>query len=76
MSSVIIAQGDDWQGLYIGGTLMAEGHEIDTVEMFKIILNTMPKVIADDISRRWVDLDWIADRGSLPQSIDDVKWEP
>jgi hypothetical protein len=74
MTSVVIAQGDDWVGLYIGGTLMMEGHHIEMETAFKVILNTMPKVVADDISTRWVDLDWLYEEGNLPNNIDDVKW--
>jgi hypothetical protein len=75
MSVVVIAQGDDWEGLYVAGTLMAEGHQLDMLETFKVVLNTMPNIIANDISRRSVKFDWLEDRGTLPSNIVDVEWE-
>lgn len=74
MTAVVIAQGDDWEGLYIGGSLAVEGHSLDMVKTFKLILRTMPTIIAEDISTREVNLDWIEDQGRLPFSIDEVKW--
>jgi hypothetical protein len=75
VTAVVIAEGDDWEGLYIGGSLMIEGHHLDMVETIKTVLNVMPPVIANDVSRKWVDFDWIEEQGNLPSNIADVKWE-
>lgn len=68
---VVIALGDDWSGLYIDGKLVHEGHNIDETWMASLL----SEHLGIDMTAEWVDLDWIYDRGRLPESIEDVEWE-
>ena len=74
MSRAVIAQGDDWEGLYIDGALVDEGHSLGVRNTLRFLLSAEPSISDADLSVREVDLDWIADRGSLPTYIDEVKW--
>lgn len=63
---VVFVLADDWEGMYIDGELVAEGHslEVDTV------------CIALDIEseERWADDEWLTARGRLPKELKDVKF--
>lgn len=74
MTRIVVAYGDDWQGIYVDGSLLDEGHSLELVPMLKLALGVF-NAVPDDVSSRWVDLDWLDNQGSLPSNILDVKWE-
>lgn len=56
---------DDWEGLYIDGKLVQEGHVIQKDELlrhFGITLDTVE-----------VAPDWLEDRGGFPEKLSDVE---
>jgi len=59
--------GDDWEGLYIDGKLVTEGHAI-TVEEFA-------EIIGVEFNESFADIDWLQEEGSLPEKLEDVKLE-
>jgi hypothetical protein len=70
MTNLIFARGDDWEGIYIGDKLITEGHSIDPLDAVKIALAHG----ATSADSGYCDLNWLHDRGDLPQSLAEVKW--
>lgn len=73
--NIIIAQGDDWEGIYVDGQLLDQGHSLHLMD----VLTELKKLGAEftdstTISQREVNLDWINMYGELPRSIDEVVW--
>jgi len=66
---IVIADGDDWQGLYIDGELKMEGHSFNVADVIKTITGTKPEYVE-------VDADWLMELGRLPQKLSEVQvWE-
>lgn len=62
-----IVPGDDWIGVYIGGELKYEGHELhyrDLLNLLKIPFNTV-----------YPNLDWLYSVGRLPERLKEVLHE-
>ena len=70
MAEYVIADGDDWTGLYINGKLVTEGHSISLKETLDIAVETPPT----EVHWREVNLNWLEHFGSLPTNIYDVIW--
>ena len=64
---VTIVTGDDWQGIYIDGVLKDESHGLRPCDVLDAVGITYREIAAD--------LDWLADEGSLPEQLSDVKVE-
>jgi hypothetical protein len=64
---LVIAYGDDWEGLYIDGQLQEEGHSIS--------LYHFCKAVGIELTQKGVDTDWLENRGNLPSKISEVKFE-
>ena len=62
---VTFVDGDDWEGVYIDGKLVAEGHHVRIDELLQLLGINGEQIYADDA--------WLADRGSLPQNLSEVK---
>ena len=62
---VLVTNYDDWEGLYINGKLVLEGHQIRKDEMFVIL--------GIDYAEVEADVSWLASRGSLPKKLSDVE---
>lgn len=69
MNVMTLVRGDDWEGIYIAGKLMTEGHSIELTA--GIVLAIEHKVTG--ITTVFCDLDWLHEEGNLPQALDDVK---
>jgi hypothetical protein len=67
----VIARGEDWEGIYIDGQLIIEGHTIELEKALKLAIEKPPT----EITTKWVDLDWIYDHGYLPTDMYFVKWQ-
>lgn len=64
-SKIVLAIGDDWVGLYIGGLLVYEGHDISNSNLMDVLGIPHEAVYPDD--------GWLADRGNLPEKLSDVR---
>lgn len=77
MNRVVFARGDDWEGLYLDGILVEEGHSIQPEEALRKILSHYPVnesfLQSNDVVVIDIDLDWIESQGSLPSVLSDVK---
>lgn len=63
------ARGDDWNGLYLGDTLVVEGHRVEVRDVAHYAMQ------ADSFEEKWADLDWLGEQGNFPANIADVVWE-
>lgn len=68
-SGMVIARGDDWNGIYVNGMLVKEGHSFKYVEVAKLAMN------CTTVEERFVDLGWLSDNGNFPSNIEEVEWE-
>ena len=64
---IVIVNGDDWAGIYIDGKLQYEGHSISP--------NDILTVLGIEHKEIECDYDWLAERGSLPENLKQVKTE-
>jgi hypothetical protein len=69
MTTMTLVQGDDWSGLYIDGKLKEQGHSFSTRTVAELVI--AHKVSA--FEHKDADLDWLADRGDLPQKLEEVQ---
>lgn len=70
MSKLTIVRGDDWEGIYVDGTLAMEGHSIDTPEAIELAIER--KATSSEV--KWCDMKWLNDEGNLPLSLSAVKF--
>lgn len=62
-----LVKGDDWEGFYVNGKLITEGHRIELEDIFEILqLN---------FTEKWVDVDWLDDKGGFTENLEDVVFE-
>lgn len=59
--------GDDWDGLYTEGKLVREGHSFSVRHLFEWLGVDVDIVVAD--------LNWLGERGNLPEDLKDIKHE-
>lgn len=55
---------DDWQGLYIDGNLVLEGHSLSIKSILDILNIKHHSVEVDD--------EWMQEEGRLPERIEDI----
>ena len=68
--NIIIADADDWCGLYVDGKLVMEDHDITASDVCPLIVgHTLEAYIHKE-----VDFDWLSDIGNFPETIEEVKW--
>lgn len=72
-SDIVFARGDDWEGLYIGGKLLTEGHSIALEHFVEVVVEADGDLTS--FITRMVNLDWLDDHGSLPHLLTEVVWE-
>lgn len=70
---LILAKGDDWEGIYVKGVLYSDGHSLDAETIveatFLAGISSMEDFVQSD-----VDLDWLDSEGRLPKDVADVVW--
>ena len=66
----IVSNDDDWDGLYINGKLVFEGHSIPNTEL----LDALKGKTLVGYERRTCDQAWLYDHGNLPDDLARVKW--
>lgn len=64
MPKITYVFGDDWEGVYLDGELVAEGHRITLREFAKLLGHDIEVVEADE--------GWLGDLGNLPNNLTDV----
>lgn len=57
---------DDWEGLYVDGTLLREGHSLSVRDVLDALGVTH--------EHRLCDHSWLSDCGNLPDDIQQVRW--
>lgn len=62
---ITIVTGEDWQGLYINGVLVYEGHQIDIMTFCELVFDFWPRLI-------WCDDDWLEEQMCFPVKLEDV----
>lgn len=62
---VTFADGDDWNGLYVDGELMAENHSLRPTDVLDALGIPYERVSCDQ--------DWLEENGRLPQQLKEVK---
>jgi hypothetical protein len=62
---IAFVDGDDWEGLYLNGKLVKEGHNIRTDDLLCYLGFDAEYLYADD--------EWLAEQGRLPENLEDVK---
>ncbi len=67
MVKISIVYGDDWVGLYIDGKLAYDNHQINAEDLLDVL-----KIDYESFS---CDLEWLEERGCLPDDLDEVKKE-
>jgi hypothetical protein len=66
-SEFVLIRSEDWEGLYIKGQLVVEGHSLTAIDVLAAI-----GIRADS---KFCNEDWLADEGgSLPIELGDVKF--
>lgn len=69
---VIATNCDDWEGLYLNGYRVTEGHELQITDFVETVV--LHGGVITDFYRIEVDNDWLVELGSLPEHIGDIVW--
>lgn len=64
---VNVSNGDDWEGIYLDGKLLAQGHSVSAED---ILL-----ALGHKVKYEMTEEGWLEDQGYLPDNIQDVKFE-
>lgn len=83
MSKAIILQGDDWEGLYVDGKLIEEGHTLNQgYSRIKYLsqLAKKYKFALDDVKEQYLedeDLEWMAEEclSGFPEYISEFRYK-
>ena len=67
MSHYLLAYVDDWEGIYVDGVLVTEGHRIRREEYASIVGR-------DPCEHREANSEVLADLGNFPRALSDVVW--
>lgn len=73
MTDIIIAQANDWEGIYIDGVLQLEGHHISNRALAEFIADGVSQG-ADRVVFRQVNYTWMHENGELPLYVTDVEF--
>ena len=68
---IVIADADDWQGLYVNGIIEYQDHRLD---LHDVLLCLEGRTIVS-AKKKYVDMNWIHNVGYLPEKIEEVIWE-
>jgi len=66
---VEILQSDDWEGLYIDGALIIEGHRLPASQVLAVVA----PLLRFDTALLQADEEWLEDAGSFPLLLRDAK---
>lgn len=71
-SKLVLAIAGDWEGLYIDGTCVTQGHSVSADEVLCILKDR--EVTIRSYYSKEVNSSWIITRGDLPDELEDVIW--
>lgn len=71
-SKLVLAIAGDWEGLYIDGTCVTQGHSVSADEVLCILKDR--EVTIRSYYSKEVNSAWIIERGDLPDELEDVIW--
>lgn len=69
-NQLVHVMGDDWCGLYLNGVLKTEGHSMSFSDIMEVVSEAGS---IDYWTTLEADLDWLADEGSLPPALGEVR---
>lgn len=69
MAKLVLVRGDDWEGIYVDGNLLTEGHSIEVMDAVQLAVTHR----VTEYETQWADLTWLHDEGNLPRRLDEVK---
>ena len=69
---ISLVHGDDWQGLFINGILVTEGHRVTVEEAITAISE---RLVRQDIQFESLEANykWLEDRGGFTEKLEKVK---
>ena len=81
MNTIIIINSDDWEGLFVNGKLIEEGHELNDGMSRKKYLQelcrkynvSLPSIEEGYVTEDYYD-DILSERGSYPENLSEVDW--
>lgn len=62
----LVTNYDDWEGVYLDGKIVDQGHRIDWREVLKSLGHIVKYEEADSA--------WLSERGCLPKKLEDCKF--
>jgi hypothetical protein len=71
MAHVTFVDGDDWEGLYVDGQLVTQGHTVSLKEAAEVFMQAQPVSAFDT---RFADTQWLSEVGQLPDKLRDVQF--
>jgi hypothetical protein len=65
---IILANSEDWEGLYLNDLLQFEGHKISVLEALEFVSD-----LGDfDVEPQWIAYEWMQEQGNLPLNFNDI----
>ncbi|MEN6367607.1 MAG: hypothetical protein ABFC88_12390 [Thermoguttaceae bacterium] len=64
----VLVDGDDWEGFYVNGKLIAQHHHVQLGEIFEALGNPF--------EHQFADTKWLCERGNLPENLSEVRLQP
>jgi hypothetical protein len=61
----LVTNYDDWEGIYIDGKILDQGHDIN----WKEVLSNL----GFELKIQEADYDWLAEQGALPDKLENCK---
>lgn len=68
---MIIAECDNWIGCYVDGELIQEDHSYLPEDWVQLTID----YDVTEVEKKFVNYDWMNERGSLPNNLSDVVWD-
>jgi len=63
MGDIVLVSTDEWEGLYINGKNVDEGHSLSASQIVELLGGTI----------LYADEDWLIEQGYLPENLSEVK---
>ncbi len=71
----VIAVGNDWSGAYLDGALLTQNHSLSAIELLRSMDGYRVHEGRLTVKVLSVNEDWLAEAGSFPEILADVKFE-
>ena len=70
MVDIVLADADDWQGLYVDGAIEVQDHSVSLDAAFSVLEGET----VDSFERKEVSLDWLEAESHFPATLSDVEF--